>query len=232
MSTAAQIEANRQNAQSSTGPTSEAGKQRSSQNAVKHGFTGLSLVITPAEHEAYTAHVKAYRAQYKPASHQCEQLVQQLADLDWSLHKINVQEMNTMSLMNAIHDQDDGADPIATAKVIAALTRTLNTLSLYEVRRRRAAKAIRQELEALQNALNEQLAQEPPRPPNSTKLPKKPANPSTRRNLASFVLLSKSSALSTQPGSSAPPTSPKIRPIRNSRTSQQHSSASQSRIGL
>jgi hypothetical protein len=162
MSTAAQIEANRQNAQSSTGPTSEAGKQRSSQNAVKHGFTGLSLVITPAELEAYTAHVKAYRAQHKPANHQLEQLVQQLTDLDWSLHKINVQQMNAMSLMNAVHDQDDGVDPIATAKVIAALTRTLNTLSLYEVRRRRAAKAIREELEAKQSALNEQLAQELP----------------------------------------------------------------------
>src|SRR5260370_20644330 len=162
MSTVAQIEANRQNAQSSTGPTSEAGKQRSSQNATVHGFTGLSLVITPAEHEAYTAHVKAYRAQHKPANHQFEQLVQQLADLDWSLHKINVQEMNTTSLMNAVHDQDDGADPISTAKVIAALTRTLNTLSLYEVRRRRAAKAIREELAAVQNAYNEQQAKELP----------------------------------------------------------------------
>ena len=162
MSTAAQIEANRHNAQSSTGPVTEAGKQRSSQNAAKHGFTGQTLVIPQTEYEAYTAHVNAYRAEHKPASHHSENLVQQLADIDWSLHQINVQQTNTISLMNAVHDQDNGSDPIATAKVIAALTRTLNTLSLYEVRRRRAGKAIRQELADLQFARDQQVTQELP----------------------------------------------------------------------
>ncbi len=44
MTTAMQLEANRHNAQSSTGPKTSAGKSRSSQNAVKHGFTGRLLV--------------------------------------------------------------------------------------------------------------------------------------------------------------------------------------------
>ncbi len=44
MTSAAQLEANRRNAQHSTGPRTGAGKARSSQNAVKHGFTGRLLV--------------------------------------------------------------------------------------------------------------------------------------------------------------------------------------------
>jgi hypothetical protein len=156
MSTEKQIEANRQNAQSSSGPVSEIGKQTSSKNSTTHGFTGQSLVVSPAEYKAYTVHVKAYVNQYQPATHQQEHLVQQLADLDWSLHQINVQQFNTISLMNAVHTKDDLEDPIATAKVIAGLARTLNNLNLYEVRRRRAARSVKEELEAAQLAHNEQ----------------------------------------------------------------------------
>ena len=44
MTSAAQLEANRRNAQRSTGPRTSVGKSRSAQNAVKHGFTGHLLV--------------------------------------------------------------------------------------------------------------------------------------------------------------------------------------------
>ncbi len=44
MTTAAQVEANRRNAQRSTGPRTVQGRARSAQNAVKHGFTGRLLV--------------------------------------------------------------------------------------------------------------------------------------------------------------------------------------------
>ena len=162
MSTQKQIDANRQNAQASCGPVSDAGKQISAKNSTTHGFTGLSVVVSPAEQDAYVVHVDAYLARYKPANHQLEHLVHQLADLDWSLHQINVQQLNTISLMNAVHTQDDLTDPVATAKIIGGLARTLNNLNLYEVRRRRAARAIKEELEAAQKALTEQLAKELP----------------------------------------------------------------------
>lgn len=44
MASIAQLEANRRNAQRSTGPRTEAGRARAAQNAVKHGFTGRLLV--------------------------------------------------------------------------------------------------------------------------------------------------------------------------------------------
>ena len=169
MSSNAQIKANQQNALSSTGPTTEAGKQISSQNAAKHGFTGLSLIVTPAEKEAYDAHVQAYMDHYQPADHMHRQVVQQYADLHWSLHQIFVQQSNTMSLMNAVATQLNAAgDPIATAAAIAPIAKTLNTLNLYETRRRRALKTVQEELDILTQAAAEaqaKLRAELPAPP-------------------------------------------------------------------
>jgi hypothetical protein len=163
MSTNAQIEANRSNAQLSTGPTTEAGKQRSSQNATRHGFTGLALIVTPTEKEAYEAHVQSYMDHHKPADHMHRQIVQQYADLHWSLHQIFVQQSNTMSLMNAVSLQmQEASDPLATAVAIAPIAKTLSTLNLYETRRRRALKTVQEELEAMESALAERRANELP----------------------------------------------------------------------
>jgi hypothetical protein len=45
MATEAQINANRENAQKSTGPTSESGKSRVSLNAVKTGLTARIMLV-------------------------------------------------------------------------------------------------------------------------------------------------------------------------------------------
>ena len=159
-----QINANRENAKLSTGPATPEGAARSCQNATRHGFTGLNLVVSEAEKEAYEQHVREYISQYLPAGHNEKQLVQQLADLDWSLHQISVQQLNTISQMNAATAILAAAgDPVATAALLASLARTLNNLSIYEGRRRRASKAIKEELEAVQKAAAELLREELPK---------------------------------------------------------------------
>jgi hypothetical protein len=45
----ARIQANRQNAAHSTGPRTEAGKERSRRNSLKHGLTGEGIVLTQAD---------------------------------------------------------------------------------------------------------------------------------------------------------------------------------------
>jgi regulator of protease activity HflC (stomatin/prohibitin superfamily) len=161
MSTPEKIAANHANAQLSTGPVTPEGKRTSSRNATKHGFTGLSLVVSEPEREAYEAHVAAYLSSYNPTTHQQNLLVHQLADLDWSLHQINVQQINLFSLMNQCQIQLAGDhDPLATTQVMAQHAQTLNTLNLYEQRRRRAAKAVAQDLQALIQAEEEKEAKE------------------------------------------------------------------------
>jgi len=168
MATTQQIEANQQNAQKSTGPVSQAGLERSSKNAIRHGFTGQSLVVTPAEKDAYEAHVAHYMAHHNPTDHKHKELVQESADLHWSIHQIFVEQSNVMNLMNAVHLHDSG-DPLATAKAVASLARTLNTLSIYESRRRRAAKSVREELAALEDAQAAQQRAEATAKPKETK---------------------------------------------------------------
>jgi predicted nucleic acid-binding Zn-ribbon protein len=88
------------------------------------------------------------------------QVVQQYADLHWSLHQIFVQQSNTMSLMNAVALQLNAAgDPMATAAAIAPIAKTLNTLNLYETRRRRALKTVQEELDLLTQAAAEAQAE-------------------------------------------------------------------------
>jgi len=48
--------ANRANALLSTGPRTDAGKQRSSLNALRHGLTAASAVLLSEDRSAYDAH--------------------------------------------------------------------------------------------------------------------------------------------------------------------------------
>ena len=66
MATQAQIEANRANAQLSTGPTSENGKATCSKNAQKTGLTGRTVLLPSDEPELYGAHIEQYMNQYNP----------------------------------------------------------------------------------------------------------------------------------------------------------------------
>jgi hypothetical protein len=55
MTSVRQIEANRRNAQLSTGPVTEEGKRRSRQNAVRHGVTAETVIDALEDAEDYRA---------------------------------------------------------------------------------------------------------------------------------------------------------------------------------
>jgi len=67
MSTAAQIAANQANSQKSTGPITEAGKAKSSLNAVKTGLTGRTVLLPSEDAAAYQAHLDRAFTQLAPA---------------------------------------------------------------------------------------------------------------------------------------------------------------------
>ncbi len=54
MASEKQIAANRQNARKSTGPKTDAGKQRSRQNAFRHGLTAQTVIRHVESAAAYT----------------------------------------------------------------------------------------------------------------------------------------------------------------------------------
>jgi hypothetical protein len=83
MATPQQIEANRRNAQHSTGPRSPEGKAATRFNAVRHGIDAQSLVIPgedPAELDALT---REYLDQFQPSGPLEVSLVETLARSEW-----------------------------------------------------------------------------------------------------------------------------------------------------
>ena len=88
MSTTAQIEANRENSRSSTGPATPEGKRASSQNAIKHGLTSVHL-IQPGENKAdYESLETSLTHDWRPADTTEFSLVKEIAQSYWKLQRI------------------------------------------------------------------------------------------------------------------------------------------------
>ena len=82
-----QIEANRRNAQLSTGPVTEEGKTRSRQNAVRHGLTAETVIDALEDAEDYAAFEMAVTADYDAQTAVERELVLRLASLLWRLRR-------------------------------------------------------------------------------------------------------------------------------------------------
>jgi hypothetical protein len=87
------IEANRANAQLSTGPRTEEGKAKVSLNAVKTGLTGCTVVLPSDDAALYHAHIAAYQKEFQPVGPEESALVQSLADIRWRLNRTPGLEM-------------------------------------------------------------------------------------------------------------------------------------------
>jgi hypothetical protein len=66
MATVAQIEANRQNAQLSTGPRTEEGKAGVARNARTHGLFSATFSVAPTEREEFSHFLAVHRHQLQP----------------------------------------------------------------------------------------------------------------------------------------------------------------------
>ncbi len=87
MSSPKQIEANRRNSLKSTGPRTEAGKQASRCNAVRHGLTAETVIGALEDAEDYKAFEAAITAGYDAQSAVERELVLRLASLLWRLRR-------------------------------------------------------------------------------------------------------------------------------------------------
>jgi hypothetical protein len=88
MATQKQIQANRRNAQKSTGPRSAEGKAASSQNALKSGIDANSLLIRGEDPEALAALIAEYFRDYQPQTAAERALVDTLIDSEWLLRRM------------------------------------------------------------------------------------------------------------------------------------------------
>ncbi len=150
------LEANRANAQLSTGPRTEDGKRRSSLNATRHSLTGKIHIATPEESAAFNKHCKAYHEALAPVGILESDLAQEIAEDRWRLKRARSLENSVFAhghhahadSMNSGHPQVDAA--LAEGKTWVEHAHNLQLLTLYENRIRRAIEKNTAQLQAMQ----------------------------------------------------------------------------------
>src|SRR5580658_1784518 len=93
-----QLEANRRNAQHSTGPQSAAAKKRVSLNNLRHGLTGQTTVLSPEDRAAHDKFSADLLSCLKPENALELQVAQSIADDHWRLNRIFAIETNIYAL--------------------------------------------------------------------------------------------------------------------------------------
>jgi hypothetical protein len=108
MTTDAQINANRENAQKSTGPVTAEGKAAVSQNAVKHGLFAVQDVVTTESQAEFDAMREQMLADLAPAGAVESVLAQRVISLVWRLKRaetMQTQAVEEMVESHIIHEQ-------------------------------------------------------------------------------------------------------------------------------
>jgi hypothetical protein len=88
MATDKQIQSNRNNAQASSGPRTEEGKARVSQNALKHGLLARDAVLPGEDPAEFEAQLAALEADIQPGDALERELVRQIADAQWRMRRL------------------------------------------------------------------------------------------------------------------------------------------------
>lgn len=112
-----QIEANRRNAQLSTGPTSPAGKRAVRLNALTHGLLARETVVTAGDHREseldFETHLAGLHTDLDPQGALEDLLVQQIAVCYWRLRRALRADM--LEFDRVLRDQHDAAQPLEYA---------------------------------------------------------------------------------------------------------------------
>src|SRR6202451_1298653 len=96
-----QIEANRRNAQKSTGPMTDAGKEQSRCNAVRHGLAAETVIGGLEDAEDYKAFEAAIIADYDAQSAVERELVLRLDSVLWRRRRATTMETGLFEMQAA-----------------------------------------------------------------------------------------------------------------------------------
>ncbi len=127
------LEANRANAQLSTGPRTEEGKQRSSLNATTHGLFATAAVLPHEDPAVYQSFCQKFLKDLQPKGMLEEQLAQTMVDTQWRLNRCRSIEQTILSTpADTVKEQIDALNKFSMYE--QRLTRMLqNTLKQYLV---------------------------------------------------------------------------------------------------
>ena len=146
-----QLLANRQNAQNSTGPRTDAGKSRTRLNGLRHGLTGQTIVMPYEDLQAYQLFSAQMTASLNPATDPERALAQTIADDTWRLNRSRAIEENifALGLQTAGPEQEIDA-ALNQAMTFLDHAREIQLLTLYAGRIARTIDKNKRELQVLQ----------------------------------------------------------------------------------
>jgi hypothetical protein len=153
----ARLNANRANAQHSTGPRTKTGKAKSSMNAVKTGLTGRTVVLPTDDAEAYQQHLNRILDDLGPATGKESALAQCIADTEWRLLRIapleaSIYAIGRIKLADLYPEETNLAnrEALIQGEIFITYRRDLCNLALQERRLRNQRQADLAELKAFQ----------------------------------------------------------------------------------
>ena len=155
-----QLDANRRNAQLSTGPRTPEGRAAVRSNALRHGLTAKTAVLDSENPDHFQEMLDAFEAEYQPAGPTEELLVQQIVMSAWRLQRLRAVETATFDMrlrtVGVERQQELGllTEPERQAYVFqddARNAHTLDKLSRYEARIERSFYKALRELQHLQS---------------------------------------------------------------------------------
>jgi hypothetical protein len=153
----AQRTANKQNAQKSTGPQTQATKEKSKMNALSHGLTSQAALLPSEDPIIYQAFMESIFQQWSPATDQESRLTEGIGTTEWRLRRIPGLEAGIYSVGLLEHNNLflDEPDPVkrdrdVQSKLYLLYEKQLKNLSLQERRLRSQHKADVTELKQLQ----------------------------------------------------------------------------------
>jgi hypothetical protein len=152
---AAQLAANRENAQKSTGPTTDEGKAKIRLNALKTGLTGRTVCLLTDDVALYQSLILSYEKLFQPVGPEESGLVQSIADIRWRLDRIPGLQMALLNRGRAelsikfeqfANDRSDSLD----IEVMLRYEKQFRNLELQEARLARRREKETAELRRLQ----------------------------------------------------------------------------------
>jgi hypothetical protein len=125
MASNAQILANRQNAQLSTGPSSPEGRSIAARNSLQHGLSSASALVLPHEDQAeFDALTQRLTAEFRPRGEHETFLVRQMIKARWNLARI--ERLEQLAFEQILTEPVGDSDP--DARILAAMASSGNPL--------------------------------------------------------------------------------------------------------
>ncbi len=157
----AQLNANRLNAQKSTGAKTAAGHAASSMNALTHGFCSLKALLPDDSREAYDQLIASYLERHNPQTDEERELVHLISNNFWRLLKVPAEEQAAIEDARYAHSDfyPHEKNPVRRAAMLEGAYMLLSEKRLRNIRlhERRIRKQIADDTKQLKEIQKERI---------------------------------------------------------------------------